>query len=374
MMALSKIRSDSMDDVAIQSNKNLIINGDLQVWQRATSATAVTNAYATVDRFRFVEGTAGAYTSEKSSDSPIGSGSSLKLQVTTADTSMAAGDYAYFQQVIEAQNLQSLQYGTSSAKTLTLSFWVKSSKTGTYTIALIKADSTQYNFVHEYTISSANTWEKKTITISPTAGSTSFITSAAGAINNDNGVGFYVVWMLCSGTDLNGSTNNAWSSNGLHYTTTNQVNWMDNTSNNFYLSQVQLEIGDLASPFEFEDYGTTLAKCQRYFENVNWLGYVLSGNSYTTTQWVLAQVLWKVEKRTVPTLTFPTIGNSSGNVGITDSTANLVTQGSTIRSQTTTTGASLYNNNADGYSGLDDDTVCMLYSYGDTTLKVDAEL
>jgi len=215
-MALTKLRPAGQGFV--NGPRNLIINGDMQCWQRTTAATAVTNAYATVDRFRFVEGTAGAYTSERSTDSPIGTGYSLKLQVTTADASMASGDYAYFQQVVEAQNLQPLQYGTSSAKTLTLSFWVKSSKTGTYTIALIKADSTQYNFVREYTISSANTWEKKTITISPTAGSTSFITSAAGVINNDNGVGFYVVWMLCSGTDLNGATNNAWSSNGLHYT------------------------------------------------------------------------------------------------------------------------------------------------------------
>ena len=267
-----------------QGNKNLIINGDMQCWQRATAATAVTNAYATVDRFRFVEGTAGAYTSERSTDSPIGTGYSLKLQVTTADASMASGDYAYFQQVVEAQNLQPLQYGTSSAKTLTLSFWVKSSKTGTYAIALVKADSTQYNFVHEYTISSANTWEKKTITISPTAGSTSFITSAAGGINNDNGVGFYVVWMLCSGTDLNGATNNAWSSNGLHYTTTNQVNWMDSTSNNFYLSQVQLEIGEVATAFEHEDFATTLYKCQRYYQVVGDYRGIYTGSRWTSTQ------------------------------------------------------------------------------------------
>lgn len=304
-MALTKLRPAGQGFV--NGPRNLIINGDMQCWQRTTAATAVTNAYATVDRFRFVEGTAGAYTSERSTDSPIGTGYSLKLQVTTADASMASGDYAYFQQVVEAQNLQPLQYGTSSAKTLTLSFWVKSSKTGTYTIALIKADSTQYNFVHEYTISSANTWEKKTITISPTAGSTSFITSAAGVINNDTGAGFYVVWMLCSGTDLNGATNNAWSSNGLHYTTTNQVNWMDSTSNNFYLSQVQLEIGDVATDFEHEDYATTLRKCKRYYE-------LLEGNVYPTdyTTASLGNYYWTEEKRAVPTVTADT---NSGGLG-----------------------------------------------------------
>lgn len=300
-MALTKLRPAGQGFV--NGPRNLIINGDMQVWQRATAATAVTNAYATVDRFRFVEATAGAYTSERSTDSPIDTGYSLKLQVTTADTSMASGDYAYFQQVIEAQNLQPLQYGTSSAKTLILSFWVKSSKTGTYAIALVKADSTQYNFVHEYTISSANTWEKKTITISPTAGSTSFITSAAGAINNDNGVGFYVVWMLCSGTDLNGATNNAWSSNGLHYTTTNQVNWMDSTSNNFYLSQVQLEIGENASDFEHEDYGTTLAKCQRYYEVLpQHSGSFTVIATYRASSDYRSQWIFKTEKRATPTM------------------------------------------------------------------------
>ena len=305
-MALTKLRPAGQGFV--NGPRNLIINGDMQCWQRTTAATAVTNAYATVDRFRFVEGTAGAYTSERSTDSPIGTGYSLKLQVTTADASMASGDYAYFQQVVEAQNLQPLQYGTSSAKTLTLSFWVKSSKTGTYTIALIKADSTQYNFVREYTISSANTWEKKTITISPTAGSTSFITSAAGVINNDTGVGFYVVWMLCSGTDLNGATNNAWSSNGLHYTTTNQVNWMDSTSNNFYLAQAQLEIGDVATDFEHEDIGTTLRKCKRYYEFLDTNIYPLDYSNQT-----LANFTWTEQKRVQPTLS---VDANSGSVSL----------------------------------------------------------
>ena len=305
-MALTKLRPAGQGFV--NGPRNLIINGDMQCWQRTTAATAVTNAYATVDRFRFVEGTAGAYTSERSTDSPIGTGYSLKLQVTTADASMASGDYAYFQQVVEAQNLQPLQYGTSSAKTLTLSFWVKSSKTGTYAIALIKADSTQYNFVHEYTISSANTWEKKTITISPTAGSTSFITSAAGGINNDTGVGFYVVWMLCSGTDLNGATNNAWSSNGLHYTTTNQVNWMDSTSNNFYLAQAQLEIGDVATDFEHEDIGTTLRKCKRYYEFLDTNIYPLDYSNQT-----LGNFYWTEQKRVQPTLS---VDANSGSVSL----------------------------------------------------------
>ena len=249
-----------------QGNKNFVINGDMQCWQRATAATAASNTYSTVDRWALSESTDGAYTSERSTDTPTGTGYSLKLQVTTADTSIAAAQYSYILHEIEAQNLQSLQYGTSSAKTLTLSFWVKSNKTGTYTIDLVKRDSTAYFIPVEYTISSANTWEKKTITITPTAGSTSFITASAAAIANDNGHGIQLGFGLAWGSNYHG-TSNTWSASS-HYGTSNQVNWMDSTDNNFYLAQVQLEIGDVATPFEHEDFATTLAKCSRYYTDI----------------------------------------------------------------------------------------------------------
>ena len=263
--------------------ENFIINGATQIWQRATAATAANNSYTTVDRFGFGESTDGAYTSEQSTDTPTGTGFSIKAQVTTADTSIGAAQFAYIYQDIEAQNLQSLQYGTSSAKTITLSFSVKSNKTGTYTIGIVKPDSTAYYIPIEYTINSANTWEKKTITISPTAGSTSLITASGGAIANDNGQGFQVAFGLAWGSNFHG-TNNTWSAS-THYGTSNQVNWMDSTANNFYLTQVQLEIGEVATPFEHEDFGTTLAKCQRYYSqydatNGGWVG---SGYYYNTT-------------------------------------------------------------------------------------------
>jgi len=307
----TQITTADIADGAFQANKNLIINGDMQVWQRGTAATVATNSYATVDRYKFTENTSGVFTSERSTDSPTGTGYSVKVQCTTADTSMAAGDYAYMVQNIEAQNLQSLQYGTSSAKTLTLSFWVKSNLTGTYTIALGKVDNTVYIFVHEYTISQANTWEKKTITISPTAGSTSFITSSAGAIDNDNGTGLALYWWLCSGTDLNGATSNAWSSNTNHYTTTNIVNWFNSTSNNFYLAQAQLEIGDTATPFEHEQIDTTQRKCRRYYEVVNRFIYP---NKYSTV--VLGDFSWEVEKRAQPTLALGLNGTNTGSHGL----------------------------------------------------------
>ena len=258
-MPLSKIQLSEAT-----GRRNLIINGAMQHFQRATAATAAGSGYTTVDRFRGDTSTDGAFTTEKSTDNPFGTGSSLKAQVTTADTSLAASQYARIIQRIEAQNLQHLLYGTSSAKTLTLSFWVKSNKTGIYSIVLVKSDSTAYHFTHEYTISSANTWEKKVITITPTAGSTSFITASAGAIANDNGIGFELSFGLGQGSNFAIGTSNTWSSNGNTFASTNQVNWMDNTSNNFYLTQVQLEVGSLTD-FEHRSFGEELALCQRYF-------------------------------------------------------------------------------------------------------------
>tara|TARA_R100001460_G_scaffold95103_1_gene137248 strand:- start:196 stop:1149 length:954 start_codon:yes stop_codon:yes gene_type:complete len=199
-----------------------------------------------------------------------GFGYALQANCTGTDASIGASQSAEITQKIEAQNLQLLQYGTSNAKSITLAFWVKSSKTGTYCIAINKKDSTAYNISHEYTISSADTWEKKVIHISPTAGSTSFITSSAGAIANDNGEGLYVVFALAIGSNYHGA-NNTWTASSS-LSTSNQVNWMDNTNNNFYLTGVQLEVGEYTSstlpPFQHESFGDNLARCQRYFVKI----------------------------------------------------------------------------------------------------------
>jgi hypothetical protein len=279
-MALIKLNTRSIPDDSVTPSKvsqnlgrrNIIINGGMQVWQRATSATTVTNSsYGTVDRFRFWENTDGAYTAEQSTDVPSGQGFSYstKLQVTTADTSLTASQYAQFAQRIEAQNLQQLCYGTSEAKTVTASFWVKSSKTGNYSFSLYKPASghTAYMYYKSFTINTANTWEKKTITVSPTAGSTSFITASGGGIDTSTSNGMEVYISLAMGSNYQGATDNSWSTNTSHYMTSSDVNWLDSTSNNFYLTGVQLEVGDTATEFEHRSFGEELAACQRYFYN-----------------------------------------------------------------------------------------------------------
>ena len=290
------------------TGRNLVINGAMQVFQRATAATTATTTYSTADRWVIYESTDGSMTTEKSSDHPF-SGSSLKAQVTGADTSIAAGQFAYIYQNIEAQNLQHLLYGTSSAKSLTLSFYVKSSKTGVYTVNLDKQDNTGFIFVQEYTISSANTWEKKTITITPDSN----IKASGGAIANDTGTGLSLGFGLVWGSNTNGGTSGTWSarSNG-YYGTSNQVNWMDNTSNNFYITDVQLEVGDKATPFEHRSFGDELARCQRYYQ--------ISGSSVNNNYHVFPAQRWSsnniffsvpitTSMRATPTLGSDTAGN-----------------------------------------------------------------
>jgi hypothetical protein len=242
------------------TGRNLIINGAMHVAQRGT-VTSVTAGYGGPDRFKLIRAGASAFTLSKDSDAPTGSGftSSLKIDVTTADASLAATDSVQILQQIEAQNLQRIKKGTSSAESLTLSFWIKSSVTGTYIVEWYEHDNSRH-INKSYTISSADTWEFKTITI---PGDTS------GVIDNDNGAGIQLSWWLMAGTDYNpvsGTLQTSWGALDNTGRAVGQVNAVNDAANNIYLTGVQLEVGETATPFEHEDFSTTLAKCQRYYE------------------------------------------------------------------------------------------------------------
>ena len=244
--------------------RNIIINGDMSIAQRGTSATTVSGdgVYDTLDRWKFFDNSSGAFTTEQSTSVPSGQGfsNSLLANVTTADTSIGSAEYALIIHNIEAQNLQYLNYGTSSAKDLVLSFWVKSSKTGQYSITVDKRDTTRMTFVSSYTINTANTWEKKIIEIPSDANNK----ASKGIINNDNGAGLIVYWNLATGSDNQSSTEDAWT-DGVKFGLSSDVNWMDSTSNDFYLTGCQLEAGTSASDFEFLPYDVNLQRCLRYY-------------------------------------------------------------------------------------------------------------
>ena len=294
----------------------LIINRNMDVWQRGTGTVTTTGGYVGVDRYKISEDTDGSYSTQRHTMSntekaTTGFDYALQANCTGTDSSIGNTQSAEITQKIEAQNCQVLQYGTANAKSITLAFWVKSSKTGTYCIAINKKDSTAYNIAHEYTISAADTWEKKVIHISPTAGSTSLITSSAGAIANDTGEGLYVVFALAIGSNYH-ATNNTWTGSSA-LSTSNQVNWMDSTSNNFYLTGVQLEVGEFSAttmpPFKFETFAENLHRCQRYLHHLeqNGDGSNIRFASGICTSSTATEIAYKCfpELRSTPTLYLP---------------------------------------------------------------------
>ena len=256
-MALSKIPSAGFQDNV--KFRNLIINGGMDIAQRSTSTASITTSgYHTVDRF-YTLASIGTWTQSQSTDVPSGQGfsSSFKMDCTTANASPSAGELLIIQQRIEGQNLQYLKKGTSSAESLTCSFWVKSNKTGTYITQLYDTDNTR-QISKSYTISSADTWEKKTITF---AGDTS------GTLNNDNAESLRLNFWLGAGTNFtSGTLQTSWGSAVDADTAVGQVNLADSTSNEWYITGVQLEAGTTASEFEFVPYDITFERCQRYFQ------------------------------------------------------------------------------------------------------------
>jgi len=302
--------------------KNTIINGDMSIAQRGTSFTS--NGYG-LDRYVFDENSDAAVTVTQDSDVPSGQGfaKSLKVDVTTADTSIAANQSCGVTQYIEGQNLQYLKYGTSSAENLTLSFWVKSVKTGIYCVRFVKESGgqTRYETPIEYTVSQANTWEKKTITLSPTAGSTTLITNSAGAIVNSNVSGFRIMFTLAAGSNFH-ATNNTWVAGSDKFSTSNQVNFVDSTSNNFYITGIQLEVGTAASDFEFLPFDVNLQRCQRYFFKFLAQKYMYAINSGNTYSRYTAS--FPVQMRTTPTTTVAYSNNGTGH-GVQFENANDVT-------------------------------------------------
>jgi hypothetical protein len=247
--------------------RNWIINGDMKVAQRGTSFTNVTTSWG-ADRFIAYVDSMGTFDISNTSDTPSGFSNSLKWSCNTADASPSGNDEAFIQTILEAQNLQHLEYGSADAKTITVSFWVKSSETGSFGLWLYAIDGTRA-FDTSYTISSANTWEKKTITV---------VGDASGTINNDNGAGLYVRWML--GTAATGTMSNSWKSPS-NTAPTGSVNIQGAVGRTFYLTGVQLELGKVATPFEHRSYGEELALCQRYYQTIETWAVTRLSTSYT---------------------------------------------------------------------------------------------
>jgi len=300
-MTITKVTDAGLDKSRIVTP--LIINGDMSVSQRGTSFSSQSGSAYHLDRFKTLANNLGTFTISQSTTVPTGQGfaKSFKLDCTTADASPAAGDTLQFVQYIEGQNLQLLKKGTSSAEAVTVSFWVRSNKTGTYTLELYDNDNSR-QISKTYTISSADTWEKKTVNF---AGDTS------GALDNDNALSFAVQWWLGAGSNsTSGTLSETWTSvTTANRVSSSQVNIADNTDNEWYITGIQMEIGTFDSntipSFPFESFGNNLEKCKRYYQK---LGNTTDDYSFgrvagNTNQYGIFGTVLPVTMRADPTAT-----------------------------------------------------------------------
>ena len=255
------------------SHRNLIINGAMNVSQRGTSFTSLGTAY-TVDRFRYTENIdtgVVTVTQESITDLP-GFTKAAKINCTTAEAgvpSKSGSKFAAFNTKLEGQDLQQLAYGTSSAKQITLSFYVKSNVTGTFCVSLYKGDQTARNVSLGYTISSANTWEKKTLTFPADTG--------GGGIDNDNGSGLEIYWVVARQQGYQGTASTTWGNNtDARFANLCTATIFENTNDHIMFTGIQLEVGAVATPFEHKKFSEELARCQRYCFR---LGGSIGGNA-----------------------------------------------------------------------------------------------
>ena len=281
--------------------KNRIINGDMRIDQRNAGASvtaSTTGAYA-LDRWYLEEATDGAATVQQVSDGPTGFTNSLKVTVTSTDTSIGASQYFEVDQNIEGFNTADLSFGTASASTITISFWVKSSLTGTFG-GSIRNSAANRSYPFSYTISSANTWEQKTVTITGDTSGT--------WIGATNGIGLRLTFALAAGSSLSGTVN-TWAGANL-LAPTGSTNLMGTASATWQVTGVQLEIGTSATPFERRLYGQELINCQRYFELISMTGMTGTAGSNR----VALSRPYVVVKRASPTVAFFSGSNSDFNI------------------------------------------------------------
>jgi hypothetical protein len=255
-------RARDLADLAGSANagtvtgESLIINGNFAVSQRGASFTAPSSSAYTLDRWRVIHSHDGAVDVSQSTTAPPNFKNSLKLDVTSADTSLASSQYYIINQKIEGQNVAHLNYGSSDAKQVTVSFWVRSNKTGTYHVELQTNGSQE--LARQYTIDAADTWEYKTLT---------WIANTDHTIAEDNTVGLHVYWWLAAGDTFDGSPMaTTWANNTNRVD--GQTNFLDSTSNEFYLTGCKMEVGSSATPYRHESYAENLEKCQRYYYRI----------------------------------------------------------------------------------------------------------
>jgi len=305
--------------------KNRIINGACVIDQRnAGASVTITNTSAstyTLDRWFGYGTVASKFSMQQNAGSvtpPIGFTNYLGCTSLSA-YSVGSGDLFQFSQNIEGFNTADLQWGSANAKTVTLSFWVRSSLTGTFGGSLTNGAADR-SYPYSYTISSANTWEYKTITV---AGDTTGTWVGA-----TNGIGLRVRFSLGAGSTFS-ATANTWAT-GDYIQPTGATSVVGTNGATFYITGVQLEVGSTATSFDYRPYGTELALCQRYYET---LGFGLLGVANSSTG-IWAQMLFKVQKRATPTVGLYTATQTWGQFGVANRNSSSVSIGDSANTNT----------------------------------------
>ena len=284
------------------ANRNVIINGAMNVAQRNVSATGLggSDGYFTCDRWKLAFNTSGRITSAQDSSAPAGFANSLKLSTTTADTSVASGEYLFLQQRFEGQNLQQFAKGTSEAKPFALSFYVKGNASATYVAELFDGDNSRQV---SKTFNVTTSWSRVEL---------SFPADTTGALDDDNNTSMNLtIWLHAGSAYTSGTLNQTWNS----YTNANRVvgtsSILDSTSRTFFITGVQLEVGQNPTSFEHEPYAITLPKCERYFQ----LNTATGGETYVSTQ-ITTSMTMMTEMRSAPTIgAFDTTNSGFVDIG-----------------------------------------------------------
>ena len=282
------------------SNRNMIINGAMNICQRgAAHSGAFTTSQSGyfLDMWSLQNNTAGRATITQDTNVPSGQGflNSLKVDVTTADTSLAAGDIIWLAYRWEGQFLQQIRKGTSDAKKVTLQFWVSSPKTGVHTLHFYDGDNGR-SVATTYTITTADTWQKVIVT---------FPADTTGAFDDDAAQSLQLyIGLMAGSTYTSGTLDTSWASNTNANRMVGQVNVFDSTSNNFYITGVQMELGEVATPFEFEPIGETLIKCQRYYYKTEGSFAVPGINELPGNKTMYGYFVYPQRMRAAPTASF----------------------------------------------------------------------
>jgi len=342
--------------------KNIAFNGAMQVAQRATSATGLggnATTFSTVDRFGILAfgTTAGRLTMTQTADGPSGFANCVKLDCTTADTSIAATEGLIFAQTIEGQDLQQLKKGTSDAEKLTVSFYVKGNAAATYTAEIRDNDNTRFNS-QEFSVTTD--WNRITLT---------YVGDTTGAFGDDTGLSMYLFIWLHAGSNFTGGTHtsNVWHTTDNQRIGDNNTSFFDATSRTFFITGVQMEIGSQATNFEHRSFGEELALCSRYFQGTIGSGYFGVGRTAASSGSgsIMIQVPLTHEMRAAPTpsLSATTVTFAEPNAANFD-----VTSASIANAHNTARGGAYYINGT--MTVAVGDNVFLSTNY----IKMDAEL